>query len=106
MINGSYLTGHTPINDGSWHWLAATRDYYAARLYVDGQTDAILYYPESLIYHTTGGNYYAGCYIGAARNPGTVDPASCDLDELMVENFSISPKEALDRYLFQRGMLI
>lgn len=112
LINGNALVGGTAINDGKWHFLAATRDNSIARIYVDGRIDATLASPPTLVYCDNAPYYYyyAGAFIGAAYRP-MIAPSTigyhptCVLDELMLENYAIGPEEALDRYLFQIGEL-
>jgi hypothetical protein len=112
LTGGSTVIGATAINDGLWHFLAATRNDNIARIYVDGRIDAALASPPSLSYcaHNPYAYCWAGAYIGAAYRP-VIAPSTigyfptCYLDELMLENYAIEPEEALDRYLFQVGML-
>jgi hypothetical protein len=108
---GNQLTGSTTINDGTWHFLMATRNDSIARLYVDGRVDASQNSPAQLSYcgHNPSNFYWAGSFIGAAYRP-MASPSSgyyptCYLDELMLENYAISPEEALNRYLFWEGVL-
>lgn len=104
------ITGTMTINDGAWHFLMATRDDSIARVYVDGRIDVSLASPITLTYcnHHPYGYYWAGSFIGAAYRP-MIAPSTigyfptCYLDELMLENYAISPQEALNRYLFLRG---
>lgn len=112
LLMGTALVGNTSINDGAWHFLMGTRDDSIARIYVDGRIDATLSSPPSLSYcsHAPASYYWAGAYIGAAYRP-MIAPSTigyfptCHLDELMLENYSIEPEEALNRYLFLTGML-
>jgi hypothetical protein len=110
---GSTLQGNIAVNDGRWHFIMATRDNSIARIYVDGRIDAAMGSPPALSYcnHAPASYYWAGSFIGAAYRP-MIAPStigyfpSCDLDELMLENYAIGPEEALNRYLFYRGILI
>jgi hypothetical protein len=112
MVMGTSIIGNTSINDGKWHFLMGTRNDSVARVYVDGRLDAATNSPPGLSYnaHNPATYQYAGAYIGAAYRPMTA-PSTIGyfptgyIDELMIENYSIEPKEAMDRYLFQRGLL-
>jgi hypothetical protein len=110
MLMGTALTGSTAINDGSWHFLMGTRENSIARVYVDGRIDASIASPSSLSYcgHAPASYYWAGAFIGAAYRP-MIAPSTIGyfptgyLDELMLENYAISPQEALARYHFLAG---
>ena len=112
LMMGTAVAGGATINDGGWHFLQATRADDIARLYVDGRIDAVLDSPPALTYcnHNPAAYYWAGAYIGAAYRP-VIAPSTigyfptCYLDELMLENYAIEPSEALDRYLFQAGLI-
>lgn len=106
-INDLNYTSGTTINDDNWHFLMATRSDSVTRLYVDGRLDGGWANPAEIVY--SGGQ--TGAFIAAAYQAGGVpstpgvSPNNIWLDELMMENYAIEPKEALDRYLFQVGML-
>lgn len=111
-INETQISGSALVNDGNWHFLIATRDNSVARLFVDGRIDGYYDSPPAISYcnHYPAGYYWAGSFVGAAyvkkaapSIPG-MSPTGY-IDELMVENYAISPQEALNRYLFQKGVL-
>ncbi|MCK9570696.1 LamG domain-containing protein [Candidatus Pacearchaeota archaeon] len=112
MLRSEVVAGETAVNDGAWHWLAATRDDDYARVYVDGKIDAELASPTALSYcsHAPASYYYACSRIGgsyrAMAAPSTIgNYPTCSLDELQVLNYALSPAQVRRMYAFQRGFL-
>jgi hypothetical protein len=108
----SVLTGNIAINDGLWHWIAATRDDAYARVYVDGYLDAEAANPLSMTYctHAPASYRWAGAYIGAAYRmmvaPSTIgNLPTCYLDELQLLDYALSPSDIRRLYAFQMGRL-
>lgn len=111
-LMNAVLTGTAAINDGHWHWIAATRDDAYARIYVDGSLDVEVATPTALSYcsHAPASYYWAGAFIGAAYRamiaPSTIGNfPTCYIDELQLLNRALSPAQVRQRYAFQRGML-
>lgn len=112
MLRSEVVAGASAINDGSWHWLVATRDNDYARIYVDGKIDVESESPTTLSYcsHAPASYYYACSQIGGSYRamiaPSTIgNYPTCSLDELQVLNYALSPEQVRRSYAFQRGEL-
>lgn len=111
-LKDTSYTGNIAINDNKWHFIMASRDDSYLRLYVDGRIDAAWSSPATITYcnHAPASYYWAGSFIGAAYRVMTAPSTpglspTCRIDDLMVEDYAITPQEALNRYLFLMGLL-
>ncbi len=102
------LSGSTAINDGAWHFLAATRDADYARVYVDGEIVAEEETPPTPNFGTSAA--YRCCSIGGAYVDGYTPLSigylpTCSMDELQLLDYALTPAQMSRLYAFQRGML-
>jgi len=102
------LAGSTAINDGAWHFLAATRDADYARVYVDGEIVAEEETPPTPNFGTSAA--YRCCSIGGAYVDGYTPLSigylpTCRMDELQLLDYALTPAQMSRLYAFQRGVL-
>jgi len=96
------LAGTTAVNDGSWHLIAATRDTDYARVYVDGKMDAVESNPVTPVF---SGTYRTGSIGGGYTDISFSYYPICQMDELQLLDYALTPAQMSRLYAFQRGML-
>jgi hypothetical protein len=110
--NDNVLLGSRIISDGTWHNVVATRDSEYARIYVDGSIDVERASPASpsFISHGPAAYRWAGAHIGTAYIPRIAPSILSEfyvgqVDDLVVDSFTLEPDQVKQLYSFQRGLL-